>query len=48
VRTTLKDHGLAWSLTQLAGSLSDPVAGATRLKPLNPVFIIRTDKPEHA
>jgi precorrin-6Y C5,15-methyltransferase (decarboxylating) len=48
VRTTLEDHGLTWSLIQLAGSLSDPVAGATRLKPLNPVFIIRADKPERA
>jgi precorrin-6Y C5,15-methyltransferase (decarboxylating) len=48
VRTTLGDHGLTWSLIQLAGSLSDPVAGATRLKPLNPVFIIRADKPERS
>jgi precorrin-6Y C5,15-methyltransferase (decarboxylating) len=48
VRTTLNDHGMTWSLTQLAGSLSDPVAGATRLKPLNPVFIIRADKPERS
>ncbi len=47
VRTTLADRGWPCSLAQLSGSMSDPVAGATRLKPFNPVFIIMADKPEN-
>jgi precorrin-6Y C5,15-methyltransferase (decarboxylating) len=47
VRTTLADLGWPCSLAQMSGSMSDPVAGATRLKPFNPVFIIQADKPEN-
>ncbi|MDD4649147.1 MAG: precorrin-6y C5,15-methyltransferase (decarboxylating) subunit CbiE [Desulfoplanes sp.] len=48
VRKTMADRGWPCSLAQMSGSISDPVAGATRLKPFNPVFIIQADKPENA
>ena len=48
VRAALAHAGWPCSLAQMSGSMSDPVAGAVRLKPFNPVFIIQADKPEHA
>ncbi len=45
VRAVLARKNWPLSIMQTGGSLSDPVAGATRLKPFNPVFIIQAHKP---
>ena len=57
VRATLAASNWPHTITQMSGSMSDSVAGAVRLKPFNPVFIIsadkiranktKADKPEH-
>ncbi len=45
VRTALAQANWPCTIMQTGGSVSDPVAGATRLKPFNPVFIIQAHKP---